>query len=242
MSNARNLADIVTGNFDVPLGALDNVPASNDASALTTGTLPLARIGTGTAAGLSIGGNAATATSATTAGNGGVTSVNGAAGAVTFSAGKVLQVVSVSKVDAFSTTTTNSWVDITGMAASITPTSASSKILVMVQLTIGGGGNNYGRGYGVKRGATHLNLGTYGTGNPGSFSASTNHAGGGDGGVNTAPFTYLDSPATTSSITYQVELFADSRSVTGTKINRTQDGTNVGSYGSSTITLMEIAG
>ncbi len=55
MSNARNLADIVTGNFDVPLAALDNVPASNDASALTTGTLPLARIGTGTASGLSIG-------------------------------------------------------------------------------------------------------------------------------------------------------------------------------------------
>ena len=157
-------------------------------------------------------------------------------------AGSVLQVVSVNKVDAFSTTTTNSWVDITGMAASITPTSASSKILVMVQLTIGGGGNNYGRGYSVKRGATQLNLGTYGTGSPGSFSASTNHAGGGDGGVNTAPFTYLDSPSTTSSITYQVELFADSRSTTGTKINRTQDGTNVGSYGSSTITLMEIAG
>ena len=89
MSNARNLADIVTGNFDVPLGALDNVPASNDASALTTGTLPLARIGTGTAAGLSIGGNAATATSATTAGNGGVTSVNGATGAVTLSTGGV---------------------------------------------------------------------------------------------------------------------------------------------------------
>jgi hypothetical protein len=89
MSNARNLADIVTGNFDVPLAALDNVPASNDASALTTGTLPLARIGTGTASGLSIGGNAATATSATTAGNGGVTSVNGATGAVTVSAAAI---------------------------------------------------------------------------------------------------------------------------------------------------------
>ena len=44
MSNARNLADIITGNFDVPLGALDNVPPSNDASALTTGTLPVGRL------------------------------------------------------------------------------------------------------------------------------------------------------------------------------------------------------
>lgn len=47
MSNARNLADIVTGNFDVPLGALDNVPPSNDASALTTGTLGTARLPAG---------------------------------------------------------------------------------------------------------------------------------------------------------------------------------------------------
>ena len=47
MSNARNLADIVTGNFDVPLGALDNVPPSNDASALTTGTLPVGRLPSG---------------------------------------------------------------------------------------------------------------------------------------------------------------------------------------------------
>jgi hypothetical protein len=29
MSNARNLADIVTGNFDVPLGALDNIDLSS---------------------------------------------------------------------------------------------------------------------------------------------------------------------------------------------------------------------
>tara|TARA_R110000782_G_scaffold268245_1_gene364395 strand:- start:125 stop:892 length:768 start_codon:yes stop_codon:yes gene_type:complete len=47
MSNARNLADIVTGNFDVPLAALDNVPASNDASALSIGTLASARLPTG---------------------------------------------------------------------------------------------------------------------------------------------------------------------------------------------------
>ena len=47
MSNARNLASLITGNFDVPLGALDNVPPSNDASALTTGTLPVGRLPSG---------------------------------------------------------------------------------------------------------------------------------------------------------------------------------------------------
>ena len=44
MSRARDLADIVSGGFDVPLASLDNVPASDDASALTTGTLPAARL------------------------------------------------------------------------------------------------------------------------------------------------------------------------------------------------------
>jgi hypothetical protein len=44
MSNARNLSRIITGGFDVPLGALDNVPPSNDASALTTARLDAANI------------------------------------------------------------------------------------------------------------------------------------------------------------------------------------------------------
>jgi len=47
MSRARNLADLLDSNGDVVSGALDNVPASNDASALTTGTLPIARIADG---------------------------------------------------------------------------------------------------------------------------------------------------------------------------------------------------
>jgi len=44
MSKARNLADLLDANGDVALGNLDNVPPSNDASALTTGTLPIDRI------------------------------------------------------------------------------------------------------------------------------------------------------------------------------------------------------
>ena len=40
MTRARDIADLVDANGDIVVGALDNVPASNDASALTTGTLP----------------------------------------------------------------------------------------------------------------------------------------------------------------------------------------------------------
>ena len=44
MTKARNIADLLDANGDVKSASLDNVPASNDASALTTGTIPNARI------------------------------------------------------------------------------------------------------------------------------------------------------------------------------------------------------
>jgi len=44
MSKARNIADLLDANGDVALGNLDNVPPSNDASALTTGTLSADRL------------------------------------------------------------------------------------------------------------------------------------------------------------------------------------------------------
>jgi hypothetical protein len=47
MSRSRNLADLLDGNGDVKASGLDNVPPSNDASALTTGTLPISRIADG---------------------------------------------------------------------------------------------------------------------------------------------------------------------------------------------------
>ena len=49
MSNARNLSKVeVDTNGDIEVGSLGNVPPSNDASALTTGTLPTARLASGT--------------------------------------------------------------------------------------------------------------------------------------------------------------------------------------------------
>ena len=47
MSRARDLADLLDASGDVKSAALDNVPASNDASALTTGTLDMARVANG---------------------------------------------------------------------------------------------------------------------------------------------------------------------------------------------------
>jgi len=56
------------------------------------------------------------------------------ADAVSF--GKVLQVVSTTKTDTFSTTNTYSggFADITGLSVAITPSATSSKVLVLVQI------------------------------------------------------------------------------------------------------------
>jgi hypothetical protein len=48
-------------------------------------------------------------------------------------AGSVLQVVSTEKVDTFSTTS-GSFVDVTGLSVSITPTSATSNVFVLFQI------------------------------------------------------------------------------------------------------------
>ena len=63
MSRARDIANLVDANGDIVSGALDNVPASNDASALTTGTLAAARIADGSLATAKITGLHAVATS-----------------------------------------------------------------------------------------------------------------------------------------------------------------------------------
>ena len=51
MTRARDIADLVDANGDIVAGALDNVPASDNASALTTGTLNIARIADGSITG-----------------------------------------------------------------------------------------------------------------------------------------------------------------------------------------------
>lgn len=63
MTRARQIADMLDANGDVISSMLDNVPPSNDASALTTGTLDEARIAAGSLATSKISGLHAVATS-----------------------------------------------------------------------------------------------------------------------------------------------------------------------------------
>jgi hypothetical protein len=155
--------------------------------------------------------------------------------------GKVLQVVSVTKTDFFSTTST-SYVDVTGVSASITPSSASNKILVMLTGGSGGGGGGNSFGYGVVlRGATELTIGdSRGSATRASLDLSLGDAGTIVDYTKNFAFTFLDSPATTSATTYKLQI---KRTVNTIAIGGSFDASNTSRSNIPTIiTLMEIAG
>ena len=151
--------------------------------------------------------------------------------------GSVLQVVQVVKTDTFSTAST-SLVDITGLSVTITPTSASNKILVIVDLHIG---------YSVYAGIIHLLRGSTkiyaGDGGLSRCGLYTN-AYFGVSGNQLLPVTanFLDSPATTSATTYKLQT---ANYGAGTQyVNRTSDNNNDPTRDgltASSITLLEIA-
>ena len=151
--------------------------------------------------------------------------------------GSVLQVASTTKTDTFTTTST-SFTDITGLSVTITPQSASSKILVSAQLN-GSEDFQVGPAYiQLVRGATNINLGDA-AGSRQRASAQFDNAFGSNMALINLMF--LDSPATTSATTYKLQIRVNS----GTGfINRTKTDSDNTSHarGASTITVMEIAG
>ena len=151
---------------------------------------------------------------------------------------RIGQVVSTSKTDTFTSATTGAFTDITGLSVSITPTSATSKVLViataMFVRTVVGTASRYIR---LVRDSTAIAVGdTAGSrisASMGGISAAGNDQ------PDPGTITFLDSPATTSATTYKLQFYADAstfylnRSVTDT------NGTNGGRFASG-ITVMEV--
>ena len=128
--------------------------------------------------------------------------------------GAVLQVVQASSTTRVSTS--SSTPQEFGLSASITPTSTSSKILVFVSAAYGGSGTSVRTAFHVFRGSSSLT------------STSIARTGGVGG---TCSYEYLDSPSTSSSVTYSVRM----ASLSETSISNDYSGQ------CSFITLMEIA-
>jgi hypothetical protein len=134
--------------------------------------------------------------------------------------GNVIQVVQGTY--STETSTSSSTYSDTGLTASITPSSASNKILIIVSQDIGKATNDLSAQLQLVRNSTSLGLIT----NVYTASSSTFYS------VN-AGFTYLDSPSTTSSTTYKTQ-FRSSNGLASARI--------CNSNTLATITLMEIAG
>jgi hypothetical protein len=156
-------------------------------------------------------------------------------------AGNVLQVVSTTKTDVFSMSSSGTATAITGLSASITPTSATSKILIFGQVTGSFSTTTFGWNILIYKGGSVITGATGDTGNsqPRATSAIYHNY---NYGSETIPFYYLDSPATTSSTTYAIYTFQESG---GTfYVNRPGNVTQTDGRSANTIsniTLMEIA-
>ena len=154
-------------------------------------------------------------------------------------AGSVLQVVSTTLTSTQSTTS-GTPTDITNFSATITPSSASNKVLVFVTTQFGGPANGYGY-FLLLRGSTSIGLGTSATGLQVNVFLSSGYIDG-VAAFRAASNSYLDSPATTSATTYKIQ-FASGNPGTAFYSNR-QASTDNGAYinfPTSSITLMEIA-
>ena len=144
--------------------------------------------------------------------------------------GKIAQVVQAQPITSVFTTTSASYVDVTSLSASITPSATTSKVLVhcYVQLYVAGSVQGNVSRLQLVRGSTAIN----------GFQSSTYDQGG--SGVqtdNTCTITVLDSPSSTSAVTYKVQI----KNTAGSSANIHAEATNGGGGQSTpTFVLMEV--
>ena len=167
------------------------------------------------------------------------------------SSGGIIQVVSVAKRDIFSTTngvTGSGYDPVTGLAATITPTRSDSKILVMLQMSVGRSANHrvYMRLGRTIAGGSLDNTIFIGDAN-GSNTRTTGsmHLGTASGMVPISS-NFLDSPGTTSAVTYQPAICGNQGDGNHTCYVNRQANSNGSSSAddvqTSSIVLMELSG
>ena len=154
--------------------------------------------------------------------------------------GKVLQVVSTTKTDVFTAAATDTWHDVTGLTAVITPSATSSKILVTGHVM--GSSQNAGA---ARRFYVLLLRDTtvVGQGDASSSRLRVHNSSYSDDGANNAtiPINFLDSPSSTSELTYKIQVRDDTD---GVRVNAAPGDSDSNTYARavSTITVMEVAG
>lgn len=167
--------------------------------------------------------------------------------------GSILQVVHTQLTTAFTGTSTQTgtgfYIDVTGLNATITPSSTSNRILILTNMYIGKttAASSYQQHFRIKRNGDRIILGAEQGGRPTStgrinmYSTDTT-----SGQYQMVSFSgvHYDSPASTSSLTYQIELGGYTSSPI-VYVNRSENWqVSANDYDStpvSTLTLMEVS-
>ena len=156
--------------------------------------------------------------------------------------GSILQVLSTTKTDTF-TTTSGSKVDITGLSVAITPSSSSNKVLITGRVNIGLDRTApYLYPIFLLRDSTEICIHD-------SASNRTRATTGGQWGAsaNDPTFDYainfLDSPSSTSELTYKLQIFSESGGTAYVNRGKENDGdAAITGRFTSVITVQEVAG
>jgi len=163
-----------------------------------------------------------------------------------YAPGSVIQVVQSVKADTYATSFGAVWGDLPGLSVNITPRSSSNKILVLLDVKFIGDTDTSVSRIRLVRNSTEIYIGDAAGSRPRSSGAQNYTTSGGSGGFNVLASggIYLDSPATTSTLTYKVQGGGDSNS-TIFYLNRTEGDRDTSYYDTrtaSSITVMEISG
>tara|TARA_R110000782_G_scaffold154784_1_gene247090 strand:+ start:677 stop:1240 length:564 start_codon:yes stop_codon:yes gene_type:complete len=160
-------------------------------------------------------------------------------------AGTVLQVVSATKTNTqASSVASGGEYAVSGLSVNITPTSSTSKFLLIGQVSGARNGNLPILAWLFKRDSTSVGIGDASS-NRGRITSGHLIVSGADANsITSVSGNYLDSPSTTSQITYSISGYNVSGATRSYYINYAPSGADDagGSRQISTLTVMEIAG
>ena len=153
--------------------------------------------------------------------------------------GQIIKQVIQTVVTSSFTTTSGTATDITGLTATITPTNSANKILVFTNINHAEDSSTPYPKLFLQRNGTNIGLGDA-IGSAVQVSTGAYAGGAVDSVLYPATMMYLDSPATTSAVTYKWQVYTFSGRTFYLNRTGTTGDTNRTSA-SSSITLMEVA-
>lgn len=160
-------------------------------------------------------------------------------------AGQILQAQSTTKRTSWGgTASAGSYTAVKDLSVSITPSSTSSKILVIFHMSYDCTRGNSGGGWAIFRNGSLL-TGSVGGANGNNYRVCMDMGAAAVAGqtAENRYFQYLDSPASTSALTYDIRMTMDSSAYV-VWVNRARNDSNESDDGrfASTITVLEISG